>query len=168
MTYTADEVAQKLANAGVNIGRVTNIVVIERGEKDERVRKLRFDGTEGSHTVTFETCRTILGLKSQYYYIREENTGRGRGRGSGVRACADGDGTVSAILNGAAVLGQNAVGTVENGVTVLGSGGSAYIDSAPVQTNMPKDSFTFDGAGMDTVSPEPVRCKGDGRGWLYI
>lgn len=82
--------AQKLANAGVNIGRVTNIVVIERGEKDERVRKLRFDGTEGSHTVTFETCRTILGLKSQYYYIREENTGGAGARRLCVRACADG------------------------------------------------------------------------------
>ena len=57
------------------------------------------------------------------------------------------DGTVSAILNGAAVLGQNAVGTVGNGVTVLGSGGSAYIDTAPVQTNTPKDSLTCDGRG---------------------
>ncbi len=96
VTYTADEVAQKLANAGVNIGRVTNIVVMERGEKDERVRKLRFDGTEGSHTVTFETCRAILGLKSQYYYIREENSGEA---GDSVSApVLTADGTVSAIL----------------------------------------------------------------------
>ena len=145
VTYTADEVAQRLANAGVNIGRVTNIAVLERGEKDERVRKLRFDGTEGSHTVTFETCRTILGLKSQYYYIREENGG---GDGGSVSApVLTADGTASVKLNGAAVLGENAAGTVGNGVTVLGSGGSTYIDTAPVQTNTPKDSFTFDGRG---------------------
>lgn len=33
VTYTADEVTQMLADAGVNIGRVTNIVVEERGER---------------------------------------------------------------------------------------------------------------------------------------
>lgn len=140
VTYTADEVTQMLADAGVNIGRVTNIVVEERGERDERVRRLRFDGTEGSHTVTFETCRTILGLRSQYYYIREESSGT-----AASAPVLTADGTASVTLNGAAVLGESSTAVISGGVTVLGSSGSTYIDTTPASTQ--HDSFTFDGRG---------------------
>lgn len=142
VTLTAEEVAQKLSKANINIGQVTNIVVVERGEKDERVRKLRFDGTEGSHTVTFESCRTLLGLKSQYYYIREENNGASRASAPVLT----GNGTATVTLNGASVLGNGTTATVGNGVTVMGSDGSTYIDMAPA-ASAPKGSFIIDGRG---------------------
>lgn len=62
------DIESKLTKAGANIGELTNIVVTDRGD-DGRVRKLRFDGTNGSYSVSFEKCRTILGLKSQYYTV---------------------------------------------------------------------------------------------------
>lgn len=139
VTYTAEEVAQKLANVGVNIGRVTNIAVVERGEKDERVRKLRFDGTEGSHTVTFEKCRTVLGLKSQYYYIREENTGN-----KAVSALS-GSRVVPSLLYGAYAVGAGSAVQLGSRVSAVGAGSSVYISAA--SQSAPRGSFTFDGRG---------------------
>ena len=104
------------------------------------MRRLRFDGTEGSHTVTFETCRTILGLRSQYYYIREESSGT-----AASAPVLTADGTASVTLNGAAVLGESSTAVISGGVTVLGSSGSTYIDTTPASTQ--HDSFTFDGRG---------------------
>lgn len=139
VTYTTDEIALKLANAGVDIGRITDVVVIDRGERDERVRKLRFDGTNGSHTVTFEKCRTILGLKSQYYYIRDDEQNK-----SAAAAVLTGGGSTQISLGASKALSRYGVSTLDGGANVLGSGGSVYIKPAE---STQKDSFTFDGRG---------------------
>ncbi len=139
VTYTADEITDKLAKVGVDIGKVTNVTVTERGERDERVRKLRFDGTNGSHTVTFEKCRTILGLKSQYYYI--ENSSQSADTQISVIG-AGGSGT--AALNGAHVLSQSGTSVINTSANALGAGGGRYIETVQ---NTPSDSFTFNGRG---------------------
>lgn len=72
VTLSADQVKLKLANSGIDIGDITGITVVERGEQDQRVRKMKFTGTLGEKTVTFQSCRTILGLKSQYFYIHRQ------------------------------------------------------------------------------------------------
>ena len=138
VTYTAEEVAKKLAAAGVDIGTVTDIKVTERGENDERVRKLVFEGTNGSHTVKFEKCRTILGLKSQYYYIRQEYTEE---KNIAVLG-ADGEGAVK--LGNISVLSSDKTSQLGGNVSVLGKNGTQHIS---VATEEKKDSFTFDGRG---------------------
>jgi|GEM_PF-6973742 len=68
-SFTAEELQTRLQNAGVDIGDVINMSVTVRGT-DLRVRKLTFYGTKRDYSVTFERCRTILGLPSQYFYIQ--------------------------------------------------------------------------------------------------
>lgn len=68
-TFTPEELKGILAEKGIDIGNITNVYAAERGETDKRVIKLIFVGTNGEHSVTFESTRTFLGLKSQYYYI---------------------------------------------------------------------------------------------------
>jgi len=139
VTYSADEIAQKLAKAGVDIGEVTNVVVLERGEKDERVRKLKFEGTEGTHTVTFERCRTILGLKSQYYYIRSS-----RQTHSATAFVISAAGVKNIPLKEVSVLSATKSATLLEGASVLGSGGAKHISWTFAQK---EDTYTFDGRG---------------------
>jgi len=66
---TSAEIASILKKSNVDIGTIWNMSVTARGT-DKRVRKLTFYGTDGEYSVTFERCRTILGLPSQYFTIR--------------------------------------------------------------------------------------------------
>ncbi len=68
-TFTPEQIKEKLAAKGKDIGDIVNIYVAERGD-DKRVRKLTVVGTSGTHTLTFDSCRTFFGLKSQYYYVQ--------------------------------------------------------------------------------------------------
>lgn len=139
VTYSADEIAQKLAKAGVDIGDVTNVVVLERGEKDERVRKLCFEGTEGSHTVTFEKCRTILGLKSQYYYIRSS-----RQTHSSTAFVINETGVKNIALKEVSVLSVAGQSALLEGASVLGAETTKHIQWT---FGDKEDTYTFDGRG---------------------
>ncbi len=118
VSYTAAEIQQKLAVKDVHIGEITDVYVSDRGA-DERVRKLTFVGTKGTHTVTFEKCRTWLSLKSQYYYI--ESTG------GGSMYATDGT-AVQSVGAGAAVLGANGVQSTGQSVHVLTGSGVQTIE----------------------------------------
>ena len=138
-TKLRNKKAQKLAKAGVDIGDVTNVEVIERGEKDERVRKLRFEGTNGSHTVTFERCRTILGLKSQYYYIRSS-----RQTHWATAFVINETGVKNIPLKEVSLLSAAGSSALLEGASVLGSGGTKHIQWT---FGDKEDTYTFDGRG---------------------
>lgn len=137
VTFGADEVAAKLANIGVNIGAVTNITVTDRGERDERVRGMRFTGTEGSYMATFESCRTILGLRSQYFYIRSDT------QPANVSVLSQ-DGAATVDLANAQALGAEGSAASDSYVMVSGEGMTRTVT---IEQDAPQDSFTFDGRG---------------------
>ena len=143
-TYTADEIKNKLAKAGINIGNITNVVVTERGDDDERVRKLRFDGTDGSHSVTFEKCRTLLGLKSQYYYIRGASTSAEEKKVSVLT----GSGTKQIYINKSSVLGANGTKLLPYSASVISAFETMILNRTNDEhQNTPSGSFTFEGRG---------------------
>lgn len=139
VTLTADEIAAKLANSGIDIGTVTNVAVVERGETDERVRKLRFDGSNGSHTVTFEKCRTLLGLKSQYYYITSNAQSS-----SASAFVITGSESKSISFNSVYALGKDGTVVLRDGASTLSADKSGRISS---WQSLGATAFTFDGGG---------------------
>lgn len=137
--YSAEQIREKLANINVNIGKITDVVVEDRGEVDERVRKLRFEGSEGVYTVSFETCRTLLGLKSQYYYIYADGK-----RSASVCSVLSGNGGGEISFAGARVLGGGGLQALVGGAYVMGANESRFINVGEVSE---KESFTFEGRG---------------------
>lgn len=139
VTFTADEIRSKLAKSNIDIGTITNVVVTDRGENDERVRKLRFDGTNGSHSVSFEKCRTLLGLKSQYYYITTN------AQNLSLKAHVITSASIKSILfNNVYVLGKNGKTVLREGASTLSATGSGRISSWQSSGDV---TFTFDGGG---------------------
>ena len=67
LTVTAARFKQILANNGVNIGNITDVVA-EHNEQGA-VMKLTFVGTNGTKSYTKETTRNLLGLNSQVYTV---------------------------------------------------------------------------------------------------
>jgi len=131
VSYTPEQITEKLKARGVEIGTLEDVYVEKRGD-DERVHRLTFVGSEGKYSVKFESCRTILGLKSQYYYITPPNKTETYALGA--------DGTTTVAEN-AAVLTSSGIGQTKPGMYVLGANGLKQIE-----TNT-KDVYVFDGKG---------------------
>ena len=68
VTLTKEEAEKKLSDAGVDIGTLNNITVDSVSDSG-RVLKMTFHGSNGTHSVQREKCRTILGLYSQKFSI---------------------------------------------------------------------------------------------------
>lgn len=68
VTFTSDEITQKLKNAGYDIGNVSKIEVDSVSDTG-RVTQMTFYGTSGKQTFKREKCRTILGLYSQKFTV---------------------------------------------------------------------------------------------------
>lgn len=68
VTYTRSEIEEKLKVAGVDVGALKNITVDSKTDSG-RVTKMTFHGSEGTHTVKLEKCRTVLGLYSQKFSV---------------------------------------------------------------------------------------------------
>lgn len=105
VTLTAEEVRNKLSGKGVNIGDITSITIDETTGSG-RVLALTFHGTSGSHTVRRETCRTILGLNSQWFTIASGDLVATTGPVGG-NAVITGNGIQS--LEGYSILSANGV-----------------------------------------------------------
>ncbi len=88
---TAAEIENKLESKGIYIGSLLNIHAGEIAPTG-RITALTFNGTDGSHTVYREQCRSILGLNSQWFWLEPGYNGNGeliftisgRGWGHGV------------------------------------------------------------------------------------
>lgn len=69
--YTASEIKSKLANYGIDVGDIIDLVPVEYTDAG-RVLSLKVVGTEGEEVLTKSNTRTYLGLKSQWYSINDE------------------------------------------------------------------------------------------------
>ena len=67
VTLSAEEVAQKLLDRSINIGRIKNVRVT--GEDNHTVYEVEIVGDNGTYSVKNDSVRTLFGLKSQYFTI---------------------------------------------------------------------------------------------------
>ncbi len=133
--YTPAEIEAKLSAAGVNIGNVTDLTIAEQGA-DMRVTKLIISGTAGSHTLTFEKCRTFFNLKSQYYSIS------GGGTASSTASVLTASGISSVNMGNSKVLSASGISNMPESAVVKGAENKVSLLS------MGDDiEFVFDGRG---------------------
>lgn len=116
VTYTADELSWILDQKGYRVGQVRD-VYISGTTASGNVAAVTFVGSDGTKTVTGETCRTIFysstygkSVKSQRFQIN------GQGGGGGGLFVND-PATPLAGLDGAAVLSGSGVQTTLRGET---------------------------------------------------
>ncbi len=136
-TYTVSELTNLLNSKGYQIGTVQNAYVSALTDVGN-VYSVTFVGTSGSRTVTRETCRTLLNLRSQRFTIgggSGESYSVNENGGSVLRggmSAIDGSGQVSAVSgaadiyvitsSGTAALEQKTQQTASGGFTITGSG----------------------------------------------
>ena len=71
VTYSADDVKNLLAQKGINVGNITNMIVNEYTDAG-RVLELEIIGTQGTYTLNKSAARTYLNLNSQWFTINDE------------------------------------------------------------------------------------------------
>lgn len=71
VTYSASEIKSLLAQKGINIGDITNMVVKEYTDAG-RVLELEIIGTSGTHTLNKSSARTYLNLNSQWFTVNSD------------------------------------------------------------------------------------------------
>lgn len=81
-----DVITSSLNAKGYNLGTVIDIK-INSTSSDNRVTKMTITGTNGTKVVERESARTILGLKSQCFYIADGTLTRSVLSASGVNSC---------------------------------------------------------------------------------
>ncbi len=131
VTLTGEELGQRLANHGCNIGDVTEITVDETTPSG-RVNKMTLRGTGGSKTLVREDCRTMIG-SDKIYGRMFTVSGDGEARGLMTTAGPLYDGLVL-TANGTAPMA---------GRSVLSAAGTGEISGSSVYGR----SFTFTGRG---------------------
>lgn len=72
VTFSREDIKQKLANAGIDIGDIIDMQVTSYAD-DGRATKLVITGTNGTREYEREGIRTFLGLKSQMFTINGQS-----------------------------------------------------------------------------------------------
>lgn len=124
VTFTRSEIEQKLNNSGVNIGTLKNITVDSKTDSG-RVTKMTFHGSNGTHTVKLEKCRTVLGLYSQKFtVIPDSNSVLMTTGGAAVAPLYAGTSEGSKPVAGYSVLYGNGV---QGYISLSASGAETYV-----------------------------------------
>lgn len=69
--YTPDEIEEKLAGIGVNIGNVVDMEVLETSPSG-RIIDLKIVGTDGTHHLKLEKSRSLFNLRSNLFTITKK------------------------------------------------------------------------------------------------
>ena len=181
-TFPSAQIAQLCADAGADIGDVTDIVVAELADGG-RVQTLRIIGTRGTFTLNKDRCRTFFSLDSRMYQIN----GIGGGQSSEPLQQSSNlfvRGTDLMVLvesRSCAALGANAFIALEDAdVAVLGANGQTktyagsvigrgYISGTTGSTADGSGQFVFAGSGWGHgVGMSQYGAKGMAdRGYTY-
>lgn len=152
VTYSASELSWILQQKGYDVGTVQNVYVSEYTPMGN-VKKVTFEGTGGTKTVSGDTCRTIF-YSSTYNKsvksLRFDINGGGPSGSGGVYV--NGSGSVLSSLDGVSVISGGGRITALDGdsVSVITSSGTATVTAEggsvrPTSSN--GDSFTITGTG---------------------
>ncbi len=133
-TYTAAELTNLLSSSGYRVGSVKNVYISALTDMGN-VYSLTFTGTLGSVTVTKETCRTLLNLRSQRFSIN----------GAGGESYAVNEGGSVAAGSMSAIDGSGKTAALSGGLCVITADGTASLG----QSGQPAaaDVFVFSGSG---------------------
>lgn len=153
VTYSADELTWILEQKGYSIGTVRNVYISEYSPMGN-VKKVTFEGSRGSTTVSGDTCRTIFYSSTYNKSVRSlrfDINGSSAGGGGGVYV--SGGGQLSSLNGVSAISGRGTMETLSDGsasvisssgiTTVSGGGGTVSRPSAGASNG----SFTITGTG---------------------
>lgn len=152
VTYSASELSWILQQKGYDVGTVKNVYVSEYTPVGN-VKKVTFEGTGGTRTVTGDTCRTIF-YSSTYNKsvksLRFSINGGGPAGSGGVYV--NGSGSMLSGLDGVSVISGGGTVTALNGdtFTAITSSGTSTVTAGggtvqPTASN--SGSFTITGTG---------------------
>ncbi|MDO4315428.1 MAG: sporulation protein SpoIID, partial [Oscillospiraceae bacterium] len=149
VTYTASELSWILQQKGYDVGTVKNVSVSEYTPMGN-VKKVTFEGTGGTRTVTGDTCRTIFYSSTYNKSVRSLRFSINGGGPSGSGVFVNGSGSVLSSLDGVSVIsGGGRITALEGGTfTAITSSGTAAV-TAGGGTAQPASSgsFTITGTG---------------------
>lgn len=153
VTYTADELTwilqQKQDVIKKDIGTVKNVYVSEYTPLGN-VKKVTFEGSKGTATVSGETCRTIFYSSTYGKSVKSMRYSINGGGPSDTAVYVNNESTRLNELNGIAVLsGAGTLGVLDlDSYTILSSGGISSVkgnsDSKPASNN---GLFVIEGSG---------------------
>lgn len=153
VTYSASELSWILQQKGYDVGTVKNVYVSEYTPMGN-VKKVVFEGSSGTKTVTGDTCRTIF-YSSTYNKsvksLRFSINGGGPVSGSGVYVNGSGDSLPSldgvSVISGSGTItaldGDTVSAISSTGISTVTSGGTTAVKPTSGKT----DSFTITGTG---------------------
>ena len=137
-TFTKSELGQKLSAKNWYVGTVTDVYVSEYSPTGNVVA-LTFVGTNGTKTVTRETCRTFLGLGSMRFTVS------GGGKNSYfINSPASSVTTVTGLYTISGDGTAQPYGGADRDTYVITSSG---VSTLPTNSSSGSNSFTFSGAG---------------------
>lgn len=143
LTVTAARLKEILANSGIDIGDITDLVA-ETNEQGAVV-KLTFVGTDGTKSYTRESARNVLGLKSQVYTITANRPQTIENK-SMFAISKNGTGSISGKIS---LIAKDGV-MGKTSITVITSEGIKTIESEDVVSTTDTEtelSFTLNGLG---------------------
>lgn len=138
VTVANDTIQNNLTSIGVNIGTVKGLEILEKAASG-RVTKLRIIGDAGDYVAERESCRILLGLKSQLYTI----------------ASAGGSGAVYALSQDGKSVVSDFYARASDGDTYLGAslwviggdGAKSSLTASASQAIMSDTGFVIQGRG---------------------
>lgn len=139
VSITADSVAQKLKDSGIDIGNITNIQVTSKSWTGRAIQVTIY-GDKGNYVLNKNDIRNFFGLKSNMITI----SGNGSASNSNTVYIQSQQGVVSKSLSGLTVMsasGQKIVGN--NDLYILGQSKTVKITSQ----NGLSTIFTINGSG---------------------
>lgn len=136
-TYTASELTQLLSSKGYRVGTVKNAYVSALTDTGN-VYSVTFVGSAGNVTVSRETCRTLLNLRSQRFTING---------GSGTQYSVNQDGSRVTLAGASVISGGGTISALSgaDGVCILTSNGVVALEEKQQQTAA--DQFVIAGTG---------------------
>lgn len=149
VTYTASELSWILQQKGYDVGTVKNVYVSEYTPMGN-VKKVTFEGTGGTRTVTGDTCRTIFYSSTYNKSVRSLRFSINGGGPSGSGVFVNGSGSVLSSLDGVSVISGGGKITALDGSTftaITSSGTAAVTAGGGTAQPASSGSFTITGTG---------------------
>ena len=153
VTYSADELTWILEQKGYSIGTVQNVYISEYTPMGN-VKKVTFEGSRGSTTVSGDTCRTVFYSSTYNKSVRSLRFDiNGSSAGTGGSVYVSGGGQLASLNGAFAISGGGAMETLSgDSASVISSSGISAVSGGGGTVSRPgagssNGSFTITGTG---------------------
>lgn len=152
VTYSADQLTWILDQKGYSVGTVQNVYISEYTPLGN-VKKVTFEGSRGSATVSGDTCRTVFYSSTYNKSVRSlrfDINGSSAGAGG---VYVSGGGQLPSLSGAAVISGGGTTGTLSgNSASVISSSGVSTVSGDGGTVSRPSSgsangSFTITGTG---------------------